>query len=226
MTERLAYSLIAAYGHVLLQWPRPIRVVRLPWPTAYELAKHLVAYGQRAEIQAGLSMDRTTPAPTSARFTPAGGDVGVDWGAERDLFDWSPAEAFAIANALVETGEIAQRWATRGPGMTPKEVDKVEEALVGEPALIVAPAPPPPPVMRSQFVPMLKQTYYYRPAECNARVLTAQPEQHRANILLPTGRILEGVAWSDLLAEKPRIGGKGISIKSTEAVSRPTLSGG
>ena len=224
MTDRLAYSLIAAYGRVFLQWPKPIRAVRLPWATAYELAKHLVTYGKRAEIQAGLNVNRTTPEPVDAQFTPSGGDVAVDWGAERDLFDWSPAEAFAIANALVETGEVAQRWATRGPGMTPKEVDKVEEALVGEPELLVTP-PPLTPTTRSHFVPMLKQTYYYRPAECNARVLTVQPEQHRANILLPTGQILEGVAWADLLAEKPRISA-GLGIPSTEVVSRPTLSGG
>jgi hypothetical protein len=223
MTQRLTCSLIAAYGRVFLQWPRPLRTVRLPWATAYELAKQLVAYGQRAEIQAGLTADRTTPALVEARFTPVDGAVDVDWGAAREVFDWSVPEAFALANALVETGQIAQRLATSGPGMTPKEVDAVEEALVGEPALIVTPTVVP--VLRSQFVPMLKQTYYYRPSECNARILTVQPEQHRANVLLPTGQILEGVAWSDLLAEKPRIGGKGIGIKSTEAISRPTLSG-
>lgn len=222
MNERLAYSLIAAYGRVFLQWPKPIRAVLLPWPTAYELAKHLVTYGKRAEIQAGLNVNRTTPDPVRAQFTPSGGDVAVDWGTARDLFDWAPGEAFAIADALVKTGEVAQRWAQQGPGMTPKEVDKIEEALVGEPELTLTPSIP---VARAQFVPMLKQTYYYRPAECNARVLTVDPEQHRANILLPTGRILEGVAWSDLLAEKPRIHGAGIGIPSTEAVSRPTLSG-
>jgi hypothetical protein len=225
MTDRLAYSVIAAYGRVLFQWTVPVRTVRVPWALAYTIADALVAAGTRAETQAGLTVDRVTPQAVAARCTPGQGEVLVDLGRVQEVFDWSPGEAFAVANALVETGEIAQRWAARGPGLTPKEVDRVEEAIVGEPKLALTP-PPLLPSTRSQFVPGLKQTYYYRPAECNARVLTLQPEQRRANILLPTGRILEGVAWADLLAEKPRIHGTGIGIPSTEVVSRPTLTGG
>lgn len=225
MSDRLRYVLNAAEGKVLLSWSEPIRFMRLPWQNAYAFAKQIVEFGLMAEVQAGIAVDRTTPQPVTSIFRPDWGDVKIDWGVAQLVFTWTPAEAFAIANGLVEAGEIAQRWVARGPGMLPKEVDKVEEAILGKPTLEIASTgkrPPPP------FVPVLKQVYYYRPAECNATVLALFPVDRRANILLVTGRILEGVAWADLFTSNPaassRVSSSGLGIPTAERVGKPGLS--
>lgn len=222
MSQRLTYAFVAAHGRVLMQWSQPQRRVRLPWANAYTLAKQIEAVAKRAETQAGLTVDRTTPMTVKTVFTPSGGFVKIDWGVAQDLFDWSPGEAFAIANALVITGETAQRWGEHGPGLTPREVEQVEEALLGKPQIIkhqmgVRPTTP--------VLPEVKGAYYYRPADCMGTVLAVFPETSRVNLLLSTGALLEGVVWADLFHQKPVISGTGMGIPSEEAHGTTTLGG-
>jgi hypothetical protein len=219
MSARLGYKIDAGEGKVLISWTMPIRYLRMPWAKAYSFAKEIADTAQRAEVQAGLTLDHTTPERIHSVIGPEGDRVKVDWGLFQLVFIWEPGIALAMADALVKAARIAQRWGTQGPGMTPKEVDRVEEALLGDPALTISSAG-----KRAQepFLPLVGQTYYYRPADEMARVLALFPTEHRANILLMSGRLLEGIAWADLLAERPV---EAMGIPSAEAVDRPTLSG-
>lgn len=222
MSKRLTYSFVAAHGRVLMQWSEPQRRTRMAWADAYKLAKVIEAVAKRAEIQAGLTVDRTTPQRVDTVFTPSGGFVKIDWGVTEDLFDWAPAEAFAIANALVVTGETAQRWGQQGPSMTPREVEQIEEVICGKPQIIKESVGRQP---TAPVVPEVKDVYYYRPADCMGTVLNVFPNESRANILLTTGAILEGIAWADLFREKPVIAGVGMGIPSEEAHGRASLGG-
>lgn len=223
--HRLGYSLIAAHGSVLLTWSEPIQHIRMPYANAYAFAKQLVTVGQQAETQAGLTVDRTGPPdPVHTKFRPEGGDVLMDMGVFQQTFLWPPGLAFAMANALVQTGELAQRWMAKGPGMSPKEVDQIEAAILGEPRLVPEPTPAPAPARPG--VPLVGETYFYRPALALARVLAVATADHRADILLATGAVLQGVAWSDLLHPDPaRRGGhaRALGLPSQEALGRPSL---
>lgn len=219
---RQHYALNAVSGMVVLAWGAPVRFMRLPWQNAYALAKQIVVRGTMAETQAGISVDRHTPQPVNAVFTPDGPEVKIDWGVAALVFQWTPAEAFAMANGLVIAGEFSQRWEQRGPGLTPREVDAVEESIVGDPILVpsVASSPPPSSTLPAG-TPLVGEMYYYRPAQEMARVLSVYVPDHRADVLLPNGALLQGVAWSDLLDREAirRVA----TIKSLEAFGRPSL---
>ncbi len=138
--HRIGITVVAGQGRVLLQWPAPLRVLRLPYQEAFALARRLVVEGQRAEGYAGVCVDRMTPVPVVARFRAQGAEVVVDWGVRERGLDVGPAEAFAFANALVVSGERAQRRALGVVGMTITEVEGIEEAIVcGRPTIVQRP---------------------------------------------------------------------------------------
>jgi hypothetical protein len=220
MSQRLSYSVVSGHGTILLTWPEPVRFVKMPWAMAYRFATEIKDAGLRAETEAGLTIARGEPEMTTATIRPEGGAVKVDWGLWGTTFIWQPGEAFAIANALVIAGELAQRWGTQGPSMTPKEVDKVEETILGNPTLTISVAGK---MAQPVFFPEVGQTYYYRPADANARVLALSPNEQRANVLLMTGQILEGIVWADLLIQKP-VAMHSSAIPSDEVVGQPRLS--
>jgi len=226
MSRRLDYTLTAGAGRVLLTWSEPIRWLRLPYPLAFQLAKDLVTCAQRAEVQGGIVVDRTEPERVDSVFNVEGGVVKVNWGVLQAVFDWSPGTTFAIANALVSCGETAQRWYEQGPGLTPREVDRVEEATLGEPVLTKLEAGLDPwpgcPIA-------VGETYFYRPTSSMGRVLSVDRRDHRADIVLPDGALLRGVVWSDLLdpvaimrASTRNVAN--LAIGSTEILGAPSLS--
>lgn len=223
--HRLTYSLVAGQGQVLLVWSEPIQHTRMPYPNAYAFAKQLVAWAQRAETQAALVVDRSAPPePVQSTFRPEGGDVCIDWGVHQAAFSWPSGITFAIANAIVQAAEIAQRWGTKGPSLTPREVDRVEETILGKPALVIPPAASGP---APSLTPTIEPggTYLYRPTQCLARILKVNAADARADIVLPDGTLLLGVAWGDLLnpalARRRRM--RSTAIGSGESLGQPGL---
>ena len=132
-------SVHAVEGRVILAWDTLVRHVQLEYSDAFRLAKMLVNAGRLAEQQAAEYVDHGTPSrsPLPARFSLSGAKVSIDWGALVQTMSVSAADSYAFANALVIKGEQAQRRELGLVGMDPRDLTILEEAIVGEPSLIM-----------------------------------------------------------------------------------------
>lgn len=132
-------SVHAVEGRVILAWDTLVRHVQLEYTHAFRLAKMMVEAGRLAEQQASEYVDHGTPSrsPLPARFSLSGSMVSIDWGALVQTMRVSAAESYAFANALVIKGEQAQRRELGMVGVDTRDLSILEEAIVGEPSLIM-----------------------------------------------------------------------------------------
>ena len=64
-----------------------------------------------------------------------GDQVCVDLGRPVRVLNFDPQAAFRFADALITMAKAAEKNQAGKRGMTPKEVDGVEEAILGHPTL-------------------------------------------------------------------------------------------